>query len=113
MNAFRTGALSAAAMIASASLFSVGAWAADVDAVPAVSVSYEGLDLSTKQGAQILYTRLQGAARQVCSDFDGRELSRRAKWRACYNDALSRAVSQVNQATVTNLHQHATQGARA
>ncbi|MBC7984896.1 MAG: UrcA family protein [Candidatus Obscuribacterales bacterium] len=68
------------------------------------AVYFDELDMAKDKGVSALYARLRAAARQVCSPFEGRELSRRAKWRACYQEALSGAVSQVNNVAVTALH---------
>ena len=105
MKAFRACVLGVVAVLGSASVVA----AADRESNPSMTVHYEGLNLSSTQGAAQLYARLQGAARQVCASFEGRELSRHAKWTACYNEALSRAVAQINQANVTALHARATQ----
>jgi UrcA family protein len=66
------------------------AHAADrVGDVPTKTVSYRDLDLSTAQGAQALYGRIESAAREVCrgtefSDFD-----------ACRARAIEGAVNDV------------------
>jgi UrcA family protein len=72
-----------------------------------IVVKYDELDLSSDVGAAKLYSRLRIAAQRVCAPFESRELSRRAAWSACYNEALSNAVIQVNREAVTALHQHA------
>ena len=79
--------------------------AVSVDSVPRVSVSYAGLDLSTKVGASTIYGLIRAAAREVCRAFDRRELALRASWEACYEHAVSEAVSTVDQPLVTVLHQ--------
>ena len=74
------------------------------DKLPAVHVSYAGLDLSSKAGAAILYRRLKGAAQDVCGSVDARQLAQRARWTACYEKALADAVVRVNQPQVTALY---------
>jgi UrcA family protein len=62
--------------LSSLMLLSGSAYAADrVGDVPTKTVSFRDLDLSTAQGAQALYDRLDAAAREVCrgtefADFD-------------------------------------------
>ena len=73
-----------------------------------VAVSYAELDLSNPVGAEALYDRLQRAAQEVCgvnqrpsSTFYTAGASER---KACYQDALDRAVAQVDQPLVTEQH---------
>jgi UrcA family protein len=68
------------------------------------TVSFKDLDLTSEQGAQILYVRLQRAARQVCAPLENLELSRRRTWQSCVDDALGSAVTQVNNPLVAALH---------
>jgi UrcA family protein len=78
--------------------------------IPTVAVSYADLDLTTDPGVRALYRRLQGAAKQVCSEFATHDLWRASKHRACYNQALSAAVAKVNVEMLSALHKNA--GAR-
>ena len=39
---------------------------ADAEAIPAKTVRFDDLDITKPAGAQILYHRIQAAARQVC-----------------------------------------------
>jgi UrcA family protein len=41
-----------------------------VGEIPTKTVSFRDLDLSTTQGAQALYDRISGAAREVCAGVD-------------------------------------------
>ena len=41
-----------------------------VGEIPSKTVSFRDLDLSTTQGAQALYDRISGAAREVCAGVD-------------------------------------------
>lgn len=87
------------------SLYVINANAEDsYNYIPRVVVHYGDLDLSTEAGANTLYHRLQSASRLVCRSFDSADISQRAKWQACYRQALSGAVSKVNRETVTALH---------
>jgi len=63
------------------------------DSAPSVAVKYSDLDLSTQEGALILYRRIAAAARTVCPDEDIRNLELFARSRACQAEAIARAVS--------------------
>jgi UrcA family protein len=75
-------------------------------------VKYDDLDLSSEHDAKILYKRLTSASMQVCSKYASRELSRRAKWEGCIDQALTKAVVDVNVERVTALH-HRTRNEQA
>ncbi len=65
-----------------------------------VAVSYAELDLTKPAGATALYERLQRAAAEVCG-LNVRTVgltggASTAQKKACYQDALSRAVAQVD-----------------
>jgi len=66
---------------------------------PQLTVRY---DKSTE--AAQLYSRLQSASAAVCRQHEGRELRNLADTRACYTEALSKAVAKVGNATLTSLH---------
>jgi len=113
MNAFRISILLVAACIAPQLASAANRNALLVDGALRVTVLYDELDLSNKHGVENLYARLRGAARQVCTPFEGKELRRREAWKTCYNQALSSAVQQVNRDAVTALHQRSVRGDRA
>jgi UrcA family protein len=60
-------------------------------------VQYADLNLGNPAGARALYTRIQAAARSLCSPA-------RRDHRACVNDAVSEAVSRLNLPLVSALH---------
>jgi UrcA family protein len=66
------------------------------DAVPTVVVRYGDLDISTTDGASVLYQRISAAARQVCQTEFSRSVSQVGKYRACREAAIERAVNAVN-----------------
>ena len=100
-------------LAATALLVGAGAAAKDPYAARTMEVEYGDLNLTTSQGAKALYSRLRGAARNVCTPFEGRELRRREQWQACYNQALTKAVEQVDRETVSAMHARAMQGRSA
>lgn len=70
-------------------------------------VAYGDLNLDSEQGAKVLYARLRGAAQSVCSPLDGRDLIQKSLWHACFDNAVGRAVVQINKTTVSALHNQA------
>ena len=107
MNLSRIFRALAAALLGA--VFVLPAAASDFTQPRVAVVKYDDLDLTQERDAKKLYSRLRAAAREACSDFDSREMKRKAQWRACYEDSLSKAVVQINRATVTALHARATQ----
>jgi UrcA family protein len=96
--------------LSSPAILFAGPAAPSSDDVPTVKVSYAGLDLASPDGAEILYRRLKGAAERVCGPLDRRNLSQLARWSACYDKALSDALSHVNQEQVTALDRQRRRG---
>lgn len=70
--------------------------ATPTDAVPTVVVSYADLDLSTSEGANVLYQRISVAAREVCPVQITKVVGQVGKGRACLEAAIERAVNAVN-----------------
>jgi UrcA family protein len=80
--------------------------------VRSIIVGYAELDLSKSQGIEVLYQRIQGAAKRVCRADPGSIFVRDPRaWKKCYVDATERAVRQVNLPTLTALHQSRTSSA--
>jgi UrcA family protein len=69
------------------------------------NVRFADLDLSRIEGAATLYTRLRGAARQVCAPLDGRSLKSWGRFRSCVVDALSTAVAEVDKPLLSSYYQ--------
>jgi UrcA family protein len=78
--------------------FGVAQAATPADDVPKVVVSYSDLDLSTTEGARVLYKRISFAAQQVCPYQDDKALARVAVNHACREAAIERAVNSVHSA---------------
>lgn len=81
---------------------SVLAAPASAEALAEREVHYNQSDLATDAGAQRLYRELKAASRQVCATW--RLAARTNEYNECYAKALSDAVSEVNQQTLTKLH---------
>jgi|SRR5882724_238318 len=95
------------ALTASAVLVTFGgaaACAATHDDAPTVAVSYQDLDISTPNGAQMLYRRIQSAALKVCGEVQARDFARSRAQRACYANAVASAVDTVNQPQLSAVH---------
>ena len=75
------------------------------DAPPHKVVSFKDLNLSTTEGAEVLYKRIKSAAIEVCGVSDSFDLARMYVPRICISEAVSRAVAQVNRPMLTSLHQ--------
>jgi UrcA family protein len=73
------------------------------DDVPRVVVPYGDLDISTTDGAKVLYKRIASAATQVCPFADSVTPGQVAKFRACREAAIERAVEAVNNTQLAAL----------
>ena len=72
------------------------------------AVAYAELDLSSPAGAEKLYERLQRAAAEVCGFYQSSTLitaSIKTDKQACYVDALSRAVAQIDAPLLKEQHE--------
>ena len=103
---FRTTAIGMAWVILAAGPMTWVADAAQADeALPHKAVSFKDLNLSSTEGAAVLYGRIRSAANEVCGDQDRFNLSRAHTIQICINEAVSRAVAQVNSPMLTSLYQ--------
>ncbi len=68
------------------------------------TVVYGDLDLRRDEGVTALYTRLNRASKAVCAPLRGRSAGEKAEHRACVNQALANAVSDVNQPLLTQYY---------
>ncbi|HEX4618407.1 MAG TPA: UrcA family protein [Steroidobacteraceae bacterium] len=80
------------------------AHAADAAGVPALKVPYSDLNLSTEQGSLALYGRIVAAAHRVCTVVDIRDLRANAAVGACRDQAVARAVRDVNSPMLAAVH---------
>ncbi|MGA2191309.1 MAG: UrcA family protein [Steroidobacteraceae bacterium] len=95
---FGTGITFAMSLVAGCllSTLSVPVNAASIDPAPSLVVKYDAQSLATENGARTLYRRLAAAARQVCPEESGRDLSRLAAARQCQEESIARAVRQIH-----------------
>lgn len=90
-----------------AGLVTSTAFAAELPSDTAQSriVSYSDLKLDRHDSAATLYRRIQNAAREVCRpEFDDRALAHAVSTRACVEQSVARAVSDVNRPELTAYH---------
>ncbi len=72
------------------------AWATELWDQPSVTVRYGDLNLSTRQGVEILHQRIKVAAQQVCGDgYEPGDLSRASSYHRCVNAAAEKALEKV------------------
>jgi UrcA family protein len=80
------------------------AGAATSDDLPSVVVKYSDLTLATDSGVNQLYRRIVFAAKQVCPDSSLRDLGLQRQVEACRNQAIARAVRQIDNSRLAALH---------
>ena len=93
--------LSSFAGVMAAGAASAGSPASDV---PTVVVKYSVESLATDPGVHALYRRITLASRQVCPEPPTRSLSLRTKVEQCRNQAIARAVGQIDNSRLEALH---------
>jgi UrcA family protein len=71
-----------------------------------VVVKYGDLDLSTRHGVASLHSRLNRAAKQVCSPLDSRVLGLREQYDQCVTDAVAQAVNTVGNPNLSLYHRY-------
>ena len=105
MNTFKSipaSSFRSLALVAVLSLLGSAQVLAD-DGVRSIKVGYSDLDLNTQAGAASLYSRIRGAARQVCG-YEGSTFTDKAIWKGCFNGAVGDAVAKVNNPLLTAVH---------
>jgi UrcA family protein len=74
------------------------------DATVAIHVSTQGLDLNQPTGAHEFYTRLQHAARVVCTHGNRVDLAPAPDPEGCYEKALGDAIRSANVPLLTQVY---------
>ena len=77
---------------------------ADTTDIPTATVKFADLDVSHPAGAALLYSRIQNAAKGVCSPFEGLSAQASARMHACIDHAVARAVASVDKPVLTQLY---------
>jgi UrcA family protein len=102
---FRTNAIGIAwVILASGPMTWVATAAQAGESLPHKVVSFKDLNLSSTEGAGVAYRRIKSAADEVCGKRDRFELSQSHAIQTCINEAVSRAVAQVNSPMLTSLY---------
>src|SRR4051812_45250695 len=96
----------AAALAATGLGLSAPASASTRDTPPSVVVKYGDLDLGSKNGVAALHSRLNRAAKQVCSPLDSRVLGLREQFDQCVTDAVTDAVRTVGNPNLSLYHRY-------
>ena len=95
LNARAVAGVAVLATIVASSWATPAAAAQPLVVAPSVAVQYSVADLSTEGGAKKLYERIALAARQVCPQYDARDLTAFSASRSCQRQAIAGAVAQV------------------
>ncbi len=86
----------------------LGAGVASADTVnadvPSRVVRYSTEALTSNDGVQDLYRRIQFAAKQVCPDSYSKDLHANELVKACRQQALANAIHQINNSQLAALH---------
>jgi UrcA family protein len=102
---FRTNAIGIAWVILASGPMTWVATAAQADeSLPHKVVSFKDLNLSSTEGAGVAYRRIKSAANEVCGERDRFNLSQSHVIQTCIDQAVSRAVAQVNSPMLTSLY---------
>ena len=70
---------------------------ADPQAPQTLTVQFGDLNLNNAQGVDALFKRIKNAAKSVCSEFEGRTLSKKQLYAECVDTALSTAIARVDR----------------
>lgn len=72
-----------------------------------VKVSYADLDIESKAGAKVLYSRLKRASEEVCGikpHVINGSLATTLRARTCYRETLEGSIEQIDSDTLTAIH---------
>ena len=93
----------AASLIAAAAFGATGAYAQDGNSV---SVSTRDVDFNNPAAVHKLYSQIHTAADEVCDSNGVKDLATTKAEKACEDDAIDSAVSNLNQPQLTQLAHH-------
>jgi UrcA family protein len=63
---------------------------------PSVTIRYSDLNLAKPGAVQVLYRRVESAAKEVCNHGESRELSRMAAAERCIDQAMGEAIAKID-----------------
>ena len=67
-------------------------------------VKYSDLNVSSTSGAATLYNRIRSAAESVCHPFNNRDFASQKLLAACVHEAMSNAVKEIDQPTLSAIY---------
>jgi UrcA family protein len=73
--------------------------------VKSETVRYDDLRLISAVGAAVLYGRLHHAAERACAPLDGKTPQLASRYRTCVDEAISKAVAEVNEPVLTKYYE--------
>jgi UrcA family protein len=74
------------------------------DELPQRTVRFSDLDIGHSAGAAVLYSRIKVAAAQVCDQYATRSLEHLTTTRRCMDQAIARAVTEIDVPALTSLY---------
>ncbi len=90
-------------IMSTAALCTTLSTSAEAEDVPSKIVRFKDLDITTSDGAKVLYSRIRAAARDVCGMSAGSDPILRGAITACIDKAVDKAVRDVNAPMLTYL----------
>jgi UrcA family protein len=90
-------------LMSTAALCSALSTTAVAQDVPHKTVKFNDLDITTPDGAKVLYKRIRAAARDVCEVSTGNDPIMRIGTKVCIDKAVDKAVKDVNAPMLTYL----------
>jgi UrcA family protein len=74
------------------------------------NVHFADLDLTRSEAAAVLYQRLAGAAKTVCTSLEGRDLASQMRFKGCVETAVGLAIAKVDRPLLTTYYKTRTNG---
>jgi UrcA family protein len=93
-----------ACIVGTAALCTTLSTSVQAEDLPSKTVRFSDLDITKTEGAKVLYSRIRGAARDVCDSSLGRDPIMRLAIQGCIKAAIDKAVKDVNAPMLTYLH---------
>jgi UrcA family protein len=63
---------------------------------PSITIKYSDLNLATPSAVEVLYRRVEVAAKEVCNHGETRELARQILAEKCVNEAMTNAIQKID-----------------
>jgi UrcA family protein len=92
----KRSALLGLAVLASGAVFAQEPGTDITVTAPSITIKYSDLNLATPSAVEVLYRRVTMAAKEVCNQGQSRELARQVAADRCVDEAVSRAIDQID-----------------